>query len=90
MIRLVELCTSPGRRKLAAALATVAALVVVGLGACALLLVVPEPAYPHVVTLALATQGSAVAALGALVGGNAMEHRAHRVPPPKGSPNASP
>lgn len=87
MIRLVELATGEGRRKLVGALAAIAACVVSGLGASALLLVAPQGAHEHIVTLCFWTQGGVAASLAALVGGNALEHRARgRAPGAPGAP----
>lgn len=73
---LLQAATAQGRRKLTAVTLTLASLVATCLGGSVLLLWVPEPAYAHLVTLVLATQASTVAALGAMVGANALEHRA--------------
>jgi len=76
MMRLVEVATGEGRRKLVGTLAAILACVVSGLGASGLLLMAPSGAHEHIVTLCFWTQGGIAASLAALVGGNAMEHRA--------------
>jgi hypothetical protein len=72
----------PGRRKLTGLVWSLLAVVLVGVGSVGLLGVLPGAAYPHVVSIALGAVAGVAGLYGALVGGNAAEHR-HAATTPK-------
>ena len=68
-----------GRRKLTGLVWSLLAVVLVTLGCVGLLGVLPGGAFPHVVSIALGAVAAVAEIFGALVGGNAAEHR-HAAP----------